>query len=408
MHQSTTESFLHCCGGDADVEFSYGLRLISGDDTYMNKSLAADYFKLSADQGDAQAQFNYGGRLLMGDGISMNRSLAAHYFKLSADQGDALAQLNYGAMLLMGDGISMNKSLAAHYFNLSADQGHAQAQFNYGFMLLRGDVISMNKSLAAHYFKLFSDQGSTGSYGKSAGCLLRGAGVPINFQECENYLWLTAAQSSTEGQMRLGFCLSAGVFGRFDFTKARNLFDDMPDSHRFAAILRDSLSSSSDCDLVRASKFCQSANLFSILRCSSDDGRGLIRLLNADLSDFEVKDRFVAWREGAGHSFPYLVGISQAESHVFQTLPSDLLSCNSTSEMIGLIFRMYTIESSLWRNVNHFLRCFPISIVTKFCPTFICFSHQFNISHTKSQFAKTSLCIGELNGVLILSRSTNR
>jgi hypothetical protein len=34
--------------------------------------------------------------------------------------------------------------------------------------------------------------------------------------------------------------------------------------------------------------------------------------------------------------------------------------------MIGLIFHLYTIESSLWKNVNHFLRCFPISMVTKF------------------------------------------
>jgi hypothetical protein len=34
--------------------------------------------------------------------------------------------------------------------------------------------------------------------------------------------------------------------------------------------------------------------------------------------------------------------------------------------MIPVIFNMYSIESSLYRNVNHFLRCFPISIIGKF------------------------------------------
>jgi TPR repeat protein len=58
----------------------------------MNKSLAADYFRLSADQGNAEGQFAYGKSLSNGDGVVMDKSLAAHYFKLSADQGNAHAQ----------------------------------------------------------------------------------------------------------------------------------------------------------------------------------------------------------------------------------------------------------------------------------------------------------------------------
>jgi TPR repeat protein len=55
----------------------------------------------------------------------MDKSLAAHYFKLSADQGNAYGQCNYGVCLRDGDGVVMDKSLAAHYFKLSADQGDA-------------------------------------------------------------------------------------------------------------------------------------------------------------------------------------------------------------------------------------------------------------------------------------------
>jgi TPR repeat protein len=40
--------------------------------------------------------------LSKGEGIPMNKSLAAHYFILSADQGHADAQFRSGLMLYMG------------------------------------------------------------------------------------------------------------------------------------------------------------------------------------------------------------------------------------------------------------------------------------------------------------------
>jgi TPR repeat protein len=46
-----------------------------------------DALRLLAEQGDRVAQFDYGAGLARGDGFPMNKSLAAHYFTLSADQG---------------------------------------------------------------------------------------------------------------------------------------------------------------------------------------------------------------------------------------------------------------------------------------------------------------------------------
>jgi hypothetical protein len=54
------------------------------------------------------------------------------------------------------------------------------------------------------------------------------------------------------------------------------------------------------------------------------------------------------------------------QSPGFCSLPTDLSSCNSISEMIPLIFRMYSTECSLYKNVNHFLHCFQTEIVTEF------------------------------------------
>jgi TPR repeat protein len=89
----------------------------------------------------------------------MNKSLAAHYFKLSADQGFTQPQFHYGLLLALGDGYPMNRSLLAHYYHLSADQVLAQTQFNYALLLYHGDGSPMNKSLAAEYFKCAADQG---------------------------------------------------------------------------------------------------------------------------------------------------------------------------------------------------------------------------------------------------------
>jgi hypothetical protein len=90
-------------------------------------------------------------------------------------------------------------------------------------------------------------------------------------------------------------------------------------------------------------------------------------------------EALAAWQDIAGCSMVYLVDLSQTESDanhahsdhlntspVLGTLPTDLLLCHSISEMIPLIFRMYSIESSLYKNVNYFLRCFPMVIVGKF------------------------------------------
>jgi hypothetical protein len=60
-----------------------------------------------------------------------------------------------------------------------------------------------------------------------------------------------------------------------------------------------------------------------------------------------------------------LLDLSQRESVVLSTLPTDLISCGSVSAMIRIIFEMYSIESSLYKTVNEFLRSFPVHLIGK-------------------------------------------
>jgi TPR repeat protein len=248
-----------------------------------------------------------------GEGISMNKSLAAHYFKFSANQRLAAAHCNYGWMLARGEGISMNTLLAVDYFTLSADQGLAKseeiyadlgvqymrraavngsisAQLCFATLLRHGRAIKHDLPHSTHYFKLASDQISIEGQFRYAICLLCGDGVSIDHPECENYFSQAVKQGDMRAQMRLGICLLWGMFGRFEFDKARALLDLASVSNRFAQVLRDSLCQS-DCELVAPLEFSSKGSIFAILRSSSNESIPLIRLLNFHLGDCNEDDR---------------------------------------------------------------------------------------------------------------------
>jgi TPR repeat protein len=386
--------------GHAFAQFNYGNMLRDGNGISMNKSLAAYCFKLSADQGNADAQNNYGVMLDNGDGISMNKSLAAYYYKLSSDQGNAYAQLNYGIMLSIGDGISMNKSLAVHDFKLSADQGCATAQFAcalyllgddvlpkqnkmavdylrqaaddglvfaqlfYARLLRHGHLMAQNAQMAAHYYQLAADQGSVEGQLTYAKCLMHGNGVILNVKDAERYFQLACSQNSSSAQMDYGIALLLGLLGRFDFAEAGKQFAKASSSNRFAVILQDILSLPDD-DLTGLEEFSRSANVFSFLR---DGDISLIRIMNPRICETCPEPHLVneVWRNMARSCIHYLLDLSQIEETALVSLSIELVSCESLSEMIPLIFQMYSIKSQLYGNVNYFLRQFPIRILRKF------------------------------------------
>jgi hypothetical protein len=167
--------------------------------------------------------------------------------------------------------------------------------------------------------------------------------------------------------MRLGIYLISGVLGRFDFEDARELFDGASHSNQFARVRRHSLNESG-CVLVDSFEFLSQGSIFSILRSSSNESIGAIRLLNLPLNEIVKSEyeTFQVWKEFANLCFEYLIDSLQMESAKLRTFPSDVLSCVSMRKMIEQIIRMYTTECSLYKNVNHFLNCFPIVLVSKF------------------------------------------
>jgi hypothetical protein len=277
--------------------------------------------------------------LARGEGISMNKSLAAHYLKLAADQGFANAQWYYGDCLLSGVGTETNFQVGIEYLRCAADQSFVSAQLRCGTLFRQGHHIKQDLRLSAHYFKLAADQSSIEGQLEYSRFLLRGYGVRKDIPESERYLRLAVDQGNVLAQMCLGIYLMSGLFGRFDFEKARQLFALASRSHRFAVILRDSLSNF-DCELISPSDILLNGSIFSILRNPSDDSIPMIRFLNLHLSE-NVEGSFDVvglWQHFAHLCFEYLVDLSQSESVVLHSFPSDLLLCESVFDMIPIIF----------------------------------------------------------------------
>jgi hypothetical protein len=283
-----------------------------------------------------------------------------------------MAHLVYAHCLLSGIGIEANMRRAA-------DQGFLSAQLRCATLFRQGLYIERNLLLSTDYLKAAADQGSTEAQIEFASFLVWGDGIPKDVRESERYLRLAVDERNEKGQMRLGIYLMSGVFGRFDFDESRQLFSQASRSHRFAVILRDSLSNF-DCELKSPSDFSSNGNIFSILRSSIDESIPMIRLLNLNLNlnlcpNIENPVNIVdVWQQFAGCCLEYLIDLSHSESDILRSWPTDLLSVDSVTDMIPFIFRIYTVNwslydnknYSLYNNVNHFLRCFPIGMICKF------------------------------------------
>jgi len=63
-----------------------------------------------------------------GRGIGHDTVLAANYYKLSANQGYSVAQCNLGYMYQWAHGVSKDLSLMVHYYMLAAEMHNPRAQ----------------------------------------------------------------------------------------------------------------------------------------------------------------------------------------------------------------------------------------------------------------------------------------
>lgn len=109
--------------------------------------------------GNAAAQRNIGQLYRLGLGVPKDLKVAANWYRLAADQGLSRAQANLGVMYLRGEGVERDPVKAADWFGKAADQGHVISQYNLALMLEQGYGVTRNLREAAKWFAEASEGG---------------------------------------------------------------------------------------------------------------------------------------------------------------------------------------------------------------------------------------------------------
>jgi TPR repeat protein len=153
-----------------------------------------------ADLGDAEAQFSLGLKFASGGPAVLDYTKAAHWYLLAAHQQHALAQFNLGLMFADGQGVIQDQAKSLMWMRSAALQGDAGAQHHLGMKHRRDSFEGVAKDAlesnleAYKWFHLAAAQG------------YRASDAARN----DIAIGLTHEQV-TEGNRRAGACRPAGV-----------------------------------------------------------------------------------------------------------------------------------------------------------------------------------------------------
>jgi uncharacterized protein len=118
-----------------------------------------------ADHGDAEAQFSLGLKFANGGPAVLDYSKAAHWYLMAANQHHALAQFNLGLMFAGGQGVAQDDAKSLMWMRLAALQGDAGAQYHLGMRHRRDSFEGKSKDAlesnleAYKWFHLAAAQG---------------------------------------------------------------------------------------------------------------------------------------------------------------------------------------------------------------------------------------------------------
>lgn len=97
-----------------------------------------DELQTRADHGEAESQYRFAKKIFFNEGTQLERSVAAKYFKMAADQNHPKGLNGYGACLEFGIGVEADMNEAARYYAASASLGDPVGQMNYAICLKNG------------------------------------------------------------------------------------------------------------------------------------------------------------------------------------------------------------------------------------------------------------------------------
>jgi localization factor PodJL len=147
-----------------------------------------------AEAGDANAQYTLGVRHRDGIGLEPNYSSAAEWFDRAAQQGHVAAQLGLGIMYRQGLGRPRDLDLAKLWLHAAARAGEPDAQKLLGEVYVDDTAGVPDYFQAARWFREAAEQGVVDAQYNMGVLYEGGLGVPRDF--AQSYFWFSLAARS--------------------------------------------------------------------------------------------------------------------------------------------------------------------------------------------------------------------
>ena len=163
MAQAYTEVELKCYQSDVtsiDDSIRYCKKAAKAGDRHAQFKLATLYAQmpggdlkaslkwllLAAEQQHLEAQYNLASAYFYGQGVEVDYSLAADWYRKSANLGSARSQRNLAHMYETGTGVTANSRKSFLWYTKSAAQGLQDSQLKVGIMLYNGQGATSDQS----------------------------------------------------------------------------------------------------------------------------------------------------------------------------------------------------------------------------------------------------------------------
>jgi TPR repeat protein len=140
--------------GDADAQFSIGMKYYTGDGVAKDYSKAAEWFHKAADQDHAAGQRYMAQLYFNGHGLPRDEKLAILWDRKAAENGDPIAQYILGWRFNLGRGVPQDYLQAEMWYRKAAEQDNADAQQGLGSLYNLGHGVPHDEVEAWFWFYL--------------------------------------------------------------------------------------------------------------------------------------------------------------------------------------------------------------------------------------------------------------
>jgi len=137
--------------GDADAQFSLGMRYYKGDGTQRDYAAAYQWWMKAAEQGHKIAQYNLGIMNEHGESVPKSDEEAFKWYSLSAKQKYHSALNKIGEFCRDGRVLPQSDTKAFGLFEFAAKDNNTLAQYNLGIAYLEGKGCEPNRERAINF-----------------------------------------------------------------------------------------------------------------------------------------------------------------------------------------------------------------------------------------------------------------